>query len=121
MATRVLIVDDSAFMRKRLKEAVAELDCEVVGEAADGEDALAKYRELSPDVVTLDLIMPKKGGLEALQDIRKLDPEAKVIVITAVEQRKSLIEALACGAIDYVVKPFEEDRVADALRRATAQ
>lgn len=120
MPTRVLIVDDSSFMRHILSGILAKMGCEIAGEAADGDEALTKYRELKPDVVTLDLIMPKKGGLEALQDIRAHDPQAKVVVVSAVEQRRPLIEALKHGAVDYVVKPFENERVEEAIERATA-
>lgn len=120
VATRVLIVDDAAFMRHMIKGILISIGCEVVGEAGDGEEACAKYKELKPDMVTMDLIMPKKGGLDALKDIRAGDPNAKVIVISAIDQRQPLMEALKFGASDYVVKPFEKDRVEEAIKRVIA-
>lgn len=118
MPARILVVDDSAFMRKMLIEVLADTGCEIVGEAADGEQAVAMYAELGPDVVTLDIIMPKMRGLEALKAIRDQDPHAKVIVISTVEQRGTLMKALKHGATDYIVKPFEKDRVVEAIERA---
>jgi two-component system chemotaxis response regulator CheY len=120
VSTRVLVVDDAAFMRHMIKGILTNMGCEVVGEAADGEEACAKYIELKPDMVTMDLIMPKKGGLEALKDIRAGDPNAKVVVISAVDQRQPLMDALKHGAADYVVKPFEKDRVQEAIKRVIA-
>lgn len=120
VATRVLIVDDAKFMRHLLKKILVEMGCEVVGEACDGEEACAKYEELTPDVVTMDIVMPRKTGIEALKEIRAKNPDAKVLMISAIDQRGPLLEALKLGAIDYVVKPFEKDRVHEALRRMTS-
>ena len=117
MPMRIMVVDDSAFMRGMVVEALDGLDCRVVGEAADGEEAVTRYKELHPDIVTLDLIMPVKSGLDALQEIREFDPQAKIVVVTAIEQRKPLLEALRLGAIDYVVKPFEKERIEEAIER----
>lgn len=114
---RILVVDDAAFMRFLIKNIIKELGHEVAGEAADGEEACAKYAELKPDLVTLDLIMPRKTGLEALRDIRAADPNARVLVMSAVEQRQPLMDALRLGASDYLVKPFEKERVAEAIAR----
>jgi len=115
-----MIVDDAAFMRHMIKKILTDIGCEVVAEAVDGEEACAKYAELKPDLVTMDLIMPKKGGLEALKDIRESDANAKVIVISAIDQRQPLMEALKNGAADYVVKPFEKERVQEAIARVIA-
>ena len=120
MATRVLVVDDAVFMRHMIKNILTDMGCEVVGEAADGVEACEKYDTLSPDLVTLDLVMPKKGGLEALKDIREKDPNAKVVVISAIDQRQPLMDALKLGAADYVVKPFEKERVEQAINRVIA-
>ena len=120
MATRVLVVDDAVFMRHMIKNILTDMGCEVVGEAADGVEACEKYDALSPDLVTLDLVMPKKGGLEALKDIREKDPNAKVVVISAIDQRQPLMDALKLGAADYVVKPFEKERVEQAINRVIA-
>jgi two-component system chemotaxis response regulator CheY len=120
MPTKILVVDDAAFMRHLIKNILIGMGCEIVGEAGDGDEACIKYQELRPDIVTLDLIMPKKGGIEALKEIRAADPQAKVVVISAIEQRQPLMEALKHGAADYVVKPFEKDRVAEAIGRVIA-
>lgn len=120
MATRVLVVDDAKFMRHLIKNILVEIGCEVVGEATDGKEALEKYKELSPDVVTMDIVMPNVSGIDALKDIRASDPNAKVVMISAIDQREPLMEALKLGAVDYVVKPFEKDRVAQAMQRVTA-
>ena len=117
---RVLVVDDAAFMRHMIKNTLTELGHEIVGEACDGDEACQKYAELHPDMVTLDLVMPGKGGLEALKEIREADPKAKVIVVSALDQRQPLMDALRLGAADYVVKPFEKDRVAKAVNRVMA-
>ncbi len=116
---RVLVVDDAAFMRFMIKTILKGMGHDVVGEASDGEEACALYDQLKPDLVTLDLIMPKKGGLDALKDIRAKHPQAKVVVISAVEQRQPFMEALRLGAIDYLVKPFEKDRVIETIGRVT--
>jgi len=114
---RVLIVDDAAFMRFMIRKILTDLGHEVVGEAEDGVVACAKYAELKPDLVTLDLIMPNKDGIETLRDIRSKDPNAKIVVISAVEQRQPLMDALRLGAVDYLTKPFEKERVAEAISR----
>lgn len=120
MATRVLVVDDARFMRHMLKGILTGLGCEIVGEACDGTEACVKYKELHPDVVTMDIVMPKLTGIEALKQIRAEDPKAKVVMISAIDQREPLMEALKLGAVDYVVKPFEKDRVQEALHRVMA-
>lgn len=117
MSKKVLVVDDATFMRHVIKGILTEMGCEVVGEAKDGQEAVDQYDQLQPDVVTLDLVMPNKGGLEALRDIRAKHPSAKVIVVSAIDQRESLMEAMKLGAADYVVKPFERDRVVGAIER----
>lgn len=120
MATRVLVVDDAKFMRHMIKNLLSELGCEVIGEASDGEEACSKYDELSPDVVTMDVVMPNVGGIEALKRIRDKHDTAKIVMITAIDQREPLMEALKAGAVDYIVKPFEKDRVKEAMQRVLA-
>ena len=120
MSTRVLIVDDAKLMRHMIKRILVEMGWEVVGEAANGREATRKYKELSPDVVTMDIVMPEMSGLEALKEIREADAEAKVVMISAIDQREPLMEALKLGAVDYVVKPFEKDRVTEAMQRVVA-
>lgn len=120
MSTRVLVVDDALYMRQMIKDILTEMGCAIVGEAVDGEDACRKYDETKPDLVTMDLMMPVKGGMDALREIRAKDPLAKVVVISALDQREPQLEALALGAVDYVVKPFERDRVREAIGRVIA-
>lgn len=117
MATRILIVDDSAFVRQMLRDILVAEGCEIVAEASDGAEAVDAYRQHRPDLVTMDMIMPEVGGLDALAEILTIDPAARVIMISAVEQRPLLQEALKRGAADYIVKPFERDRVVEAVRR----
>lgn len=120
MSTRVLIVDDAKFMRHMIKTILTDIGFEVVGEAADGLEACTMYQELTPDVVTMDLVMPNLGGIDALKQIRAADPQAKVVMISAIDQREPLMEALKLGAADYVVKPFEKARVREAMQRVMA-
>ncbi len=120
MATRVLVVDDAKFMRHLLKNILVEMGWEVVGEAADGNEACEMYKSLSPDVVTMDIVMPNTNGIDALKRIREFDPDAKIVMISAIDQREPLMDALKHGAADYVVKPFEKERVEEALHRVVA-
>ncbi len=112
---RLLVVDDALFMRKMIGGVAAEAGWEVVGEAGDGSAAVSLYQQLRPDLVTMDLVMPVMGGLEALRQIRALDPDAKVIVVTALDQKQVLMESIRDGAIDFIVKPFERHRVLNLL------
>ena len=120
MAVRVLVVDDAVFMRHMVKTILKGMGWEIVGEACDGVEACEKYKELKPDVVTMDVVMPNMGGIDALKTIRASDPEAKVVMISAIDQREPLMEALKLGAVDYVVKPFEKERVVEAMQRVLA-
>ncbi len=120
VSKRVLVVDDAVFMRHMVKSILTDLGHEVVGEAGDGEEACRMYEELNPDMVTMDLVMPNMGGLEALKKIRQRHPDAKIVVISALDQRQPLMDALKHGAADYVVKPFEKDRVIEAISRVMA-
>ena len=108
---RVLVVDDAAFMRKVLTDALAAGGHEVVGEAGDGDAALAAYRELGPDLVTLDITMPGKDGLAALRELMELDPAARVVICSALGQETKVLDAIKAGAKDFVVKPFERERL----------
>ncbi len=118
MKHRILIVDDARFMRHMLKRVLLEAGFEVVGEAADGAEAVALYQTLKPDLVTLDVVMPELNGLEALHQIREIDADAKVVMVSAIDQRDNLLEAIRAGALDYVVKPFDAQRVSAAVHRA---
>ena len=117
---RVLVVDDAAFMRKMVSDALATGGHEVVGEASDGVEAIARFQELKPDLMTLDITMPEKDGLSALADIIGTDPSARVVMCSALGQESKVLEAIKLGAKDFVVKPFKPDRVIEAVGKALA-
>jgi two-component system chemotaxis response regulator CheY len=117
---RVLIVDDAAFMRKMLGDVLAKGGHEVIGEGANGTEAITQYQALRPDIMTLDITMPEKDGLAALREILTLEPGAKIVMCSALGQESKVLEAIKCGAKDFVVKPFQPDRVLDAIGKALA-
>jgi two-component system chemotaxis response regulator CheY len=117
---RVLVVDDAAFMRKMVSDALTKGGHEVVGEGANGEEAVTLYQELNPELTTLDITMPEKDGLQALRDIMTLDPDARIIMCSALGQESKVLEAVKAGAKDFVVKPFQPDRILDAAAKAVA-
>lgn len=117
MAKRVLIVDDAAFMRMLLKDIITKAGYEVVGEASNGAEAVEKYRELKPDIVTMDIAMPEMNGIEAIKKIREFAPDAKIIVCSAMGQQAMVVEAIQAGAKDFIVKPFQHSRVVEALQK----
>ncbi|MCL6515627.1 response regulator [Alicyclobacillus sp.] len=117
MANRILVVDDAAFMRMMIKDILTKNGYEVVGEASDGVQAVEKYQELQPDLVTLDITMPEMDGIEALKRIRAVDPNARVIMCSAMGQQAMVIDAIQAGAKDFVVKPFQADRVIAAVKK----
>jgi two-component system chemotaxis response regulator CheY len=119
MRRRVLIADDAAFMREMLRDILRDSDFEVVGEAANGDEAVSTYRELNPDLITLDIVMPGKSGLDALREILSHDPGACVVMCSALGQEALVMEALESGARDFVVKPFKPEQVIGALTKAT--
>jgi two-component system chemotaxis response regulator CheY len=114
---RLLVVDDALFMRKLICDVAVEAGWEVAGEAGNGEEAVALYAQVKPDLVTMDLVMPVLGGLEALRRIRALDPQARVVVVTALDQKQALMESIRDGALDFIVKPFERERVLKLLNK----
>ena len=118
MAARILIVDDAVFMRVMLRPILESNGFEIAGEACNGREAVELYEELKPDVVTMDMVMPEMGGMEALQIIRGRNPNAKIVIVSAVDQRENLLEAIRSGATEYIVKPFNEPRVLKAINRA---
>jgi two-component system, chemotaxis family, chemotaxis protein CheY len=120
MSKRILIVDDALFMRAMLQEIVINGGHEIIGEAANGVEALKQYRLLQPDLVFMDIIMPLRSGIEALQDITREDPQARVIVCSALGQEALLTEAFKAGARGYITKPFQEEEVLAAIDRACA-
>ena len=118
--TRVLVVDDAAFMRMMIKDILAKNNFEVIGEACNGQEAVDKYKELHPDVVTLDITMPVVDGIQALKEIKNYDAKARVVMCSAMGQQVLVVEAIQNGAKDFIVKPFQPDRVIEALRKASS-
>lgn len=118
MGKRILIVDDAAFMRMMIKDILTKNGYEVVGEAENGQVAVAQYKELKPDLVTMDITMPEMDGISAVKAIKKLDPGAKIIMCSAMGQQMMVMEAIQAGARDFIVKPFQQDRVIQAVKKA---
>ena len=118
MAKNVLICDDAAFMRMMIKNVLVKGGYNVVGEAENGAKAVEKYKELSPDLVLMDITMPEMDGIQALKEIKKIDGGAKVIMCSAMGKQAMVIESIQAGAKDFIVKPFQEDRVIEAVKKA---
>lgn len=114
---KVLVVDDAKFMRMTLTKILEKGNHEVVGQAENGIEAVEKYEALQPDLVTMDITMPEKNGLEALKEIQSVSENAKVVMCSAMGQQKMVVEAIENGAKDFIVKPFDESRVLDAIER----
>lgn len=114
---RLLVVDDALLMRRMIRDVAAEAGWHVAGEAANGAQAVALYRELRPDLVTMDVVMPEMGGLDALRAIRAADPDARVVMVTALDQKQTISEAIRDVAIDFIVKPFDRGRVLRLLEK----
>ena len=119
MSKRVLIVDDAVFMRMKLKDILEKNGYEVVAEAQNGVEAIEKYKSESPELVTMDITMPEMDGIEALKSIKAMDPNAKVIMCSAMGQQSMVMEAIQSGALDFIVKPFDTDRVIQSLNKIT--
>ena len=117
---RVLVVDDAMFMRKMVSDALSKGGHEVVGEAANGQEAVSRFSELKPEVTTLDITMPEMDGIAALKAILEVDPAARVIMCSALGQESKVLESIKAGARDFVVKPFQPDRVLEAVGKALA-
>ena len=113
---KVLIVDDAAFMRLNLKNILKD-EYEIAGEAENGKEAVELYQELEPDIVTMDITMPVMDGLEAIKAIQDIDPDAQIVVCSAMGQQKIVIQAIEMGAKDFIVKPFKKDRVMESLQK----
>jgi two-component system chemotaxis response regulator CheY len=120
MAPTVLIVDDATFMRKMLRDMLADTDFEVIGEAANGAEAIAQYTALKPDLVLMDIMMPSVSGVEAVKEIVAADSRARIVICSVLGQQDVVMEALRAGARDFVVKPFSADKVREALQRTWA-
>lgn len=118
MAKTVLIVDDAAFMRMMIKDILVKNGYEVAGEAENGVVAVEKFKELAPDLVIMDITMPEMDGIEAVKQIRQQDPSAKIIMCSAMGQQAMVIDAIQAGAKDFVVKPFQPERVIEAVKKA---
>ena len=113
MAKRILVIDDVPYVRKIIISILKNANYEVVGEGGTGKDAVDLYRKLSPDLITMDVVMPEMSGIEAARQITKLDPEAKIIMISAMSQENLIMDSINAGAQDYVLKPF---KAADILK-----
>lgn len=120
MATKVLIVDDAAFMRMMIKDILEKNGFEVVGEASNGLKAVEIYKSEKPDVVTMDITMPDMDGIEAVKTIRTFDPNAKIIMCSAMGQQTMVMDAIRAGAKDFIVKPFQADRVLEAIKKVVS-
>lgn len=118
MAPSVLIVDDALFMRMMIKNILSKDGFEVVGEAENGVEAVKKYAELRPDLVTMDIVMPEMDGIEAVRNIIKIDPRARVLMCSAMGQQPLVVEALEAGAKDFIIKPFQPAKVVETVRKA---
>ena len=117
MGKRVLITDDAMFMRVTLRNILTQNGYEVAGEAANGKEAVRLYQDLKPDLVTMDITMPEMDGISALKEIKRLDPDAVVVMCTAMGQKNLVVEAIQAGAKDFIVKPFQPPRVLESLHK----
>lgn len=117
MAKNVLICDDAAFMRMMIKDILSKNGYNVAGEAENGAKAVEKYAEVKPDLVLMDITMPEMDGIQALKKIKAADPGAKIIMCSAMGQQAMVIESIQAGAKDFIVKPFQADRVLEAVKK----
>jgi two-component system chemotaxis response regulator CheY len=117
MSLKVLIVDDASFMRTMLKDILTSGGFELAGEATDGVEAVQKFRELKPDIVTMDIVMPLKSGIDAVREIIALNKDARIIMCSALGQESLVLEAINAGAKDYIIKPFDPDKVIEMVKR----
>lgn len=117
MAKNILICDDAAFMRMMIKDILTKNGYNVIGEAENGAKAIEKYNETKPDLVLMDITMPEMDGISALKEIKKIDPNARVIMCSAMGQQAMVIDAIQAGAKDFIVKPFQADRVLEAIKK----
>jgi two-component system chemotaxis response regulator CheY len=117
MAKTVLLVDDSTFMRLKMKSLVENLGFQVIGEGANGKEGVDKYKILRPDILLMDITMPEMDGVEALRQIMKCDPKAVVVMVSAMGQERIVMETVLAGAKNFIVKPYEDDKVAAVLKK----
>ena len=118
MTKKILVADDAAIMRLMLRNILSGAGYNVVGEASDGREAVRRYQELMPDLVTMDITMPGMNGIEAVKSIKNIDPSAKIIMCSAMGQKSMVLEAIEAGAINFIVKPFDEPKVKEAVEKA---
>ncbi|MGM8365052.1 response regulator [Virgibacillus sp. W0181] len=114
---RILIVDDANFMKVTLEHILQQANHQIVGKASNGEEAIELYTQTEPDLVTLDITMPIMNGIEAIKAIKQIDPDAKVIMCSAMGQQRTIVQAIELGAKDFIVKPFDENRVLETVNR----
>ncbi len=119
-AKRLLVVDDALLMRKRIREIAEDAGWEIAGEASNGEEALVLYQQQKPDLVTLDIVMPKVDGVSALKQLMRHDPRARIVMVSAVNQKAKLAECIQAGAIDFIVKPFEKATLREFFEKTFA-
>jgi len=117
MAKRILLADDASFMRMMLKNILEAAGYEIAGEAANGREAVEKFMELKPDLLIMDMVMPEVGGVDALKQIISKNPDANVVICSAIGQQALVIEAIQAGAKDYIVKPFDKDNVLETIAK----
>ncbi|MBN2796993.1 MAG: response regulator [Clostridia bacterium] len=117
MANGILVVDDAAFMRMMIKDVLTKNGYEILGEAENGQKAIEKFKELHPDLVIMDITMPEVDGIQAVKEIKKIDSNAKIIMCSAMGQQAMVIESIQAGARDFIVKPFQADRVVEAVKK----
>lgn len=117
MGNKILIVDDAAFMRMMIKDILTKNGYEVIGEAENGARAIEKYRELNPDLVIMDITMPEIDGIQAVKEIKRVDGDSKIIMCSAMGQQAMVIESIQAGARDFIVKPFQAERVIEAVKK----
>ena len=113
----MLVCDDAIFMRTMISDILSQAGYQIIGEAETGSQAVQKYRELKPDLVTMDIVMPDMSGIEAVREICKEDPDARILMCSAMGQQALVVEAIQAGAKDFVVKPFQPSRVLEAVQR----
>ena len=117
MSNKILVVDDASFMRMMIKDILTKNGFEVLGEAENGLKAVEKYKELNPDLVIMDITMPEMDGIQAVKEIKKINNNAKIVMCSAMGQQAMVIESIQAGAKDFIVKPFQADRVVDAVKK----
>ncbi len=113
----VLVTDDAAFMRMQLKDILTKLGHIVVGEAENGKDAIEKFKELTPELITMDITMPEMNGVDAVKEIKKINSDVKIIMCSAMGQQGMVLDAIQAGANDFIVKPFTRERIQEALEK----